>query len=125
MKITLDTNILVRGNQNASGPSRSLLNLITGSEHILVLSQSMLYELEEVLRYPHVRRLTRLTEGQIAEYLGFLSEVAELVDIGPSIPFATPDADDWMVLRTAIHGEGNLDVRPARSAIPRARATIR
>lgn len=75
MKITLDTNILVRGNQNASGPSRSLLNLIAGGEHILVLSPNLLYELEEVLRYPQIRRLTRLTEGQIAEYVGFLSEV--------------------------------------------------
>ena len=105
MKITLDTNILVRGNQNASGPSRSLLNLISGSEHILVLSQNLLYELEEVLRYPQIRSLTRLTEAQIAEYVGFLSDVAELVDIGPPIPFPTPDADDWTVLRTAIHGD--------------------
>lgn len=105
MKITLDTNILVRGNQNASGPSRRLLDLIVGSEHILVLSQNLLYELEEVLRYPHVKRLTQLTEGQIAEYVGFLTEAAELVDVGPPIPFATPDADDWMVLRTAIHGD--------------------
>lgn len=105
MKITLDTNILVRANQNVSGPSRSLLELITGSEHILVLSQNLLYELEEVLRYRHIKRLTRQTEGQIAEYVDFLSEVAELVDIGPPIPFATPDADDWTVLRTAIHGD--------------------
>jgi uncharacterized protein len=105
VKITLDTNILVRGHQNASGPSRSLLDLIIGSEHVLVLSQNILYELEEVLRYPQIKRLTRLTEGQIAEYVGFLSEAAELVDIGPPIPFPTPDADDWTVLRTAIHGD--------------------
>jgi predicted nucleic acid-binding protein len=86
-------------------PSRSLLNLITGSEHILVLSQNLLYELEEVLRYAQIRRLTRLKEGQIAEYVGLVPEVAELVDIGPPIPFPTPDADDWTVLRTAIHGD--------------------
>ena len=58
-----------------------------------------------MLRYPQIRRLTRLTERQIAEYVGFLSEVAELVDIGPPIPSPTPDTDDWTVLRTAIHGD--------------------
>ena len=105
MKITLDTNVLVRGNQNSTGPARALLNIIVGGEHSLVLSQSLLYELEEVLHDPRVRGLTRLSDAQIAEYLAFLTEAAELVDIGPPVTFGVPDLDDWVVLRTAIHGD--------------------
>jgi putative PIN family toxin of toxin-antitoxin system len=108
VRITLDTNILVRGHQNASGPCRSLLNLIVESNHILVLSQSLLYELEEVMRYPRVRKLTGLSEAQSGEYVGYLAGVAELVDIGQAVPFSTPDADDWVVLRTAIQGDADI-----------------
>jgi putative PIN family toxin of toxin-antitoxin system len=108
VRITLDTNILVRGHQNAAGPCRSLLKLIVESDHILVLSQSLLYELEEVMRYPRVRRLTGLTEAQITEYVEYLAGVAELVDIGHAVPFSTPDADDWVVLRTAIRGDADI-----------------
>jgi hypothetical protein len=70
--------------------------------------------LEEVLRYPHIKRLTRLTEGQIAEYIGFLSEVAELVNIGPPIPFATPDADDWNRTSYRVH-RSQAHIEPLRA----------
>lgn len=60
------------------------------------------------MRYPRVRRLTGLTEAQIAEYIGYLAGAAELVDVGPAVPFSTPDANDWAVLRTAIRGDADI-----------------
>jgi putative PIN family toxin of toxin-antitoxin system len=82
--------------------------MIIDSDHILVLSQNLLYELEEVMLYPRVRKLTGLSEAQVTEYLAYLAGAAEFVDVGPAVPFSTPDADDWMVLRTAIRGAADI-----------------
>ena len=60
------------------------------------------------MRYPRVRKFTGLTDVQIAEYVGYLARVGELVDVGQAVPFSTPDADDWVVLRTAIRGDADI-----------------
>ena len=108
MRITLDTNVLVGGNDNASGIARLILLLILRRGHILVLSQSILYEVEEVLSYPRIKNLYRLTEVQARRYVDFLTEVAEIVDLGPPVQLPLTDRDDWAVLRTAI--QGSVDV---------------
>ena len=108
MRITLDTNVLVSGHSPGSGEGRQLLLSIMRGGHRLVLSQTMLYELEETLHYPRIRQLYRLTDAQIAAYLNTLTDVAELVTLGPPVEIPLTDRDDWMVLRTAI--DGNADV---------------
>jgi putative PIN family toxin of toxin-antitoxin system len=73
-----------------------------------VLSQSILYELEEVLQYPRVQKLYALTDAQIRRYIDVLAGVAEIVDLGRPIELPLADRDDWAILRTAI--EGSVDV---------------
>lgn len=73
-----------------------------------MLSQTILYELEEVLRYPRVRQLYGLTDAQIRAYLDTLTDVAELVNIGPPVEMPLTDRDDWAVLRTAIDGNSEV-----------------
>lgn len=104
MRVTHDTNVLVSAHSAGAGEARQLLFKILRGGHRLILSQSMLYELEEVLHYPRIQKLYRLTDDQCRSYLNMLTEVAELVDPGP--PFAMPlaDRDDWVVVRTAIEG---------------------
>ncbi len=104
MKITLDTNVLLRAHQNSHGPATALLKLIL-ERHELVWSQSMSYELEEALHYPQVRRMTQLTDEQIVQYVELVAKSSRLVDLGKPRPFALNDVDDWMVVRTAIAGE--------------------
>lgn len=108
MRITLDTNVLVGGNDNASGIARRILLLILRQRHTLVASQSILYETEEVLHYPRIRTLYRLTHEQARRYIEFLTEVAEIVDIGPPVELPIADRDDWAVLRTAIQGSADV-----------------
>ena len=105
MRITLDTNVLIRSHCRANGVARRLLECIERGPHVLVLSQTLLYEVEEVFGYPRVRRLTGLTGAQVTIYITHLANLAKLVDIGRPEPFAVHDIDDWMVLRTAIQGK--------------------
>ncbi len=80
MRITTDTNILWRGHQNASGPARQLLGEIIGGDHELVLSQQILYQLEEVLTDPRAREITKLSLQEISAYIEHLTGACTLDD---------------------------------------------
>lgn len=110
MRIVLDTNILVRANGRATGPARELLLLIVKSpQHTLLLSPFLLEELERVFSYDRVRRITRLTEGEVAEYLGYLraKEICEIVFPGPAPQVVMSDPDDDPVVHTAVVGHAD------------------
>jgi uncharacterized protein len=108
VRITRDTNILVSGHSPGSGESRQFLLRILRGGHRLVLSQTMLYELEEVLYYPRIQQLYGLTTDQVQSYVRMLIEVAELVAISPLVTITLADRDDWMVLRAAIDGNSEV-----------------
>src|ERR1017187_2126651 len=111
MRIVLDTNILVRSHAKARGPARELLQLIIGSpRHILLLSPFLLQELERVFSYDRVRASTRLTNEEIAEYLGYLraKEVSGIVFPGPAPRGVPSDPDDDPVVHTAVVGRADV-----------------
>jgi len=110
MRIVLDTNILVRANASAKGPARELLQFIVGStDHTLLLSPFLLQELDRVFSYGRVRALSKLTDWEVAEYLGYLraTEVSELVFPGPAPRVVPTDADDDPVVHTAVVGRAD------------------
>ena len=88
MRIILDTAILVRGHGSSKGLARDLLISTVESDHILLLSNEMLYELARVLRYPRMLALHGLSEKRIYDYVGFLREAAEIV-----VPNLVADTD--------------------------------
>jgi putative PIN family toxin of toxin-antitoxin system len=111
MRIVLDTNILVRANSRAAGPARELLLLIVGSPgHTLLLSPFLLNELERVVSYDRVRRVTRLNEDEVGEYLGYLraKEVCEMVFPGPAPQVVASDPDDDPIVHTAVTGRADI-----------------
>jgi predicted nucleic acid-binding protein len=57
VRITLDTNVLLGGHTDGPGEARQVLVRILRGGHQLVMSQTMFYELEEVLRYPQIKSL--------------------------------------------------------------------
>ena len=111
MRIVLDTNILVRANGRATGPARELLLLIVRSPgHTLLLSPFLLNELERVFSYDRVRRVTRLNEDEVGEYLGYLraKEVCKMVFPGPAPQVVASDPDDDPVVHTAVAGHADI-----------------
>ena len=108
MKIVLDTSILVRSNEHSLGLARELLIKILASEHRLVLSNEMLYELARVLRYPELQRFYDLEEKLIYDYISFLRDSAEIVVLNPLVTAPIRDVNDVIVMQTAIIGEADI-----------------
>lgn len=104
MRITLDTAILVRANHLATGPARALLLEILAQKHPLVISASILKEVERVLYYPRLIRLFGLSESDIIQFVTFLAALAEIAKIDETVATPIRDPNDVHVLRTAIGG---------------------
>ena len=108
MRIVLDTAILVRAHDGADGLGRELLLMIVDSDHVLLISDEMLYELAKVLRYPRMLALHGLSEGRIYDYIGFLREATEIVPPNPLLITPIRDVNDTVVMQTAIIGEAEV-----------------
>jgi putative PIN family toxin of toxin-antitoxin system len=108
VKIVLDTSILVRANERSFGLARELLLRIVRSEHRLVVSNEMLYELAKVLRYPRLQRFYDLSENLIYNYVSFLRYASEIVALNPLVIAPIRDVNDVVVMQTAIIGEADL-----------------
>jgi putative PIN family toxin of toxin-antitoxin system len=110
MRFVLDTNILVRANAKARGPARELLQLIVESrDHVLLLSPFLLQELERVFSYERVRASSKLTDGEIVEYLSYLrtKDVSEIVFPGPAPRVVPADPDDDSIVHAAVMGRAD------------------
>ena len=108
MRILLDTAILIRAHENATGLARALLLGIIESDHVLLISSEMLFELARVLRYPRMVALHGLSENRIYDYIGFLRDAAELVHPDPLLVTPIRDRNDTVVMQTAIIGEADV-----------------
>jgi putative PIN family toxin of toxin-antitoxin system len=107
VRVTLDSTILVRTNQRATGLARALLLELLGSGHTLVLSESVLDEVELVLHYPRLIKRFALTETEITQFVAFLAASAEMVDVDETIKAPIRDPQDIHILQTAIDGRAD------------------
>jgi putative PIN family toxin of toxin-antitoxin system len=108
VKIVLDTTILVRAHERSNGLARELLTNIIESEHRLLLSNEMLYELARVLRYSRLQEFYGLTENMIFEYVKLLRRSSELVILDPLVVAPIRDVNDIIVMQTAIIGDADI-----------------
>jgi putative PIN family toxin of toxin-antitoxin system len=108
VRIVLDTAILVRAHDGAKGLARDLLLRAIESDHVLLISDEILYELAKVLRYPRMLALHGLSEGRVYDYVGFLREASEIVRPNPLLITPIRDVNDTVVMQTAIIGEANV-----------------
>jgi len=108
VKIVLDTTILVRANEHSEGLARDLLLSIVHSKHRLVLSNEILRELARVLRYPRLRDFYRLGESEVFDYVSYLREFAEVVELDPLVVAPIRDVNDIIVMQTAIIGDAEI-----------------
>jgi putative PIN family toxin of toxin-antitoxin system len=108
VRIVLDTTILVRANERTHGLARDLLTTIVESEHRLLVSNEMLYELARVLRYPRLQAFYGLPENLVFDYIDFLRRSSELVILNPLIIAPIRDVNDIIVMQTAIIGDADI-----------------
>ena len=105
MRITLNSTILVRANQRATGPARALLLALLDYGHRLILLTSILEEVERVLHFPRLIKRFALTEVEITQFAAFLAAWAEMVELDDTIMPPVRDPKDIHILQAAIGGK--------------------
>jgi putative PIN family toxin of toxin-antitoxin system len=104
MRLVLDTDVIVAGMQSDQGASRQLLVAVLNRRVVLAVSVPLMLEYEAVLTRPeHVDRIG-LTGKEINAILGAIAAVAEPVALRFHWRPQLTDADDEMVLETAVNG---------------------
>ena len=105
LRIVLDTNIFVRALLNRRSVWAQLVNMF-GAEHILILSQPILAEVEAVLVRPELRRKYDPTRGWNKTDILAIARSAELV-VPADIPATCRDPNDDKFLATALSGRAD------------------
>lgn len=110
MRMVLDTNILVAARRSRRGASNELLRALDRSAFIMTASVPLFLEYESVLLRPEIRRALRASEGQVAEFLDYLSGIVEPVRLSYLWRPQLPDPKDEMVLEAAVNGRADAIV---------------
>jgi len=108
MRVVLDTNVLARVVASREGPAGELFDRLQ-SGHLLIASPPILTELARVLTYERVRRLHRLNDGQIVQFLERIESGSLVVGLSKDVPCVVPhDRDDDYVVATAVASRANV-----------------
>ena len=101
----MDTNVLYAGLRSNTGASYPILDAIWGRRVIPLLSQTVVTEYEEILKF-HSSAL-RLSHADINTILNFLCSIGERVESrGPWAPVLT-DPDDEVFVKLAVVGRAD------------------
>ncbi len=106
IKVVVDTNIFVSGIIVPQGTSFELLEVWRRKEYILLISEVLLKELENVLRRPKFIKY-HLTEEKINGLLQLIIKKSIKVSPSPTFSATIRDPKDEMILSTAL--DGNAD----------------
>src|SRR5438270_629444 len=108
LRLVLDTAAMVAAIRSDRGASRRLLRAaLEGQGLRLLVSVPLLIEYEAVMTRPEHLRAARLTTGDIGVLLDAVAAIAERVELAFLWRPVLPDADDDMVLETAINGRAD------------------
>jgi putative PIN family toxin of toxin-antitoxin system len=108
VKIVLDTTILVRANERSFGLARDLLTNIVESEHTLLFSNEMLHELRGSFAIRVCRPSSTCRKRRSSIYVRFLRQSSEIIALDPLVVAPICDANDVIVMQTAIVGEAEV-----------------
>src|SRR5580658_732223 len=100
----LDTDVMVAALRSDRGASRQLLLAALNRQFELLLSVPLMLEYEAVLTRPQHLAASRLSGTEVGRVLDDLAAIARPVRLAFRWRPRLPDADDDMVLETAING---------------------
>jgi len=106
----LDTDVLVAALRSKHGASRQLLLGALNGEFELLLSVPLILEYEAVLTRPEHLVASGLRQNEVERVLDDVAAVAIPVRLSFRWRPQLPDADDDMVLETAVNGGANAIV---------------
>ena len=104
LRVVIDTDVMVAAFESATGASRRLVSDVLDDRVTLLLSTSLMLEYEDVLTRPETLARSNLTAGEVLEVLDELARLCTPVGFDYRWRPAARDADDDLVLETAING---------------------
>jgi putative PIN family toxin of toxin-antitoxin system len=107
MKVVLDTDVMVAALRSRLGASRAWLRAVLTGEATLLLSVPLALQYEAVLTRPEHLADSGATPEQIARLLDTLRALCKPVEISYLWRPVLRDADDEMVLETAVNGHAD------------------
>ena len=110
MRIVLDTSVVVSALRSRHGASNKLLELAVNGHFKLLASPALFLEYEEVLGRPEQSASHRLSPTELANFLIGLAAIIEPVRVYFQWRPQMLDADDEMVLETALNGRAHAIV---------------
>lgn len=108
LRVVLDTDVMVAAFDSPTGASRRLVMAILDEKALLLLSTSLLMEYEAVLTRPAVLRMIGIDAADVLVALDELAGLCVPVAFDYRWRPVARDANDDLVLETAING--NADV---------------
>ncbi len=106
-RVVLDTNILVAGLSSNLGASYQLLLRCRNNEFRLVASIPLWLEYEAVLKRDETRKLHGLSRKKVDVFLSTLAQFCDPVTLHYLWRPQLSDANDEMVLETALNGQAD------------------
>jgi putative PIN family toxin of toxin-antitoxin system len=103
-RVVLDTSVLVRGILSSRGPSGYILDQFLAGTFDLVVSLSIVAEVESVLRRRHIRARPSFDAEDSHDLLVALVEAAHVASGGYHINVVPTDAKDNHIVATALEG---------------------
>ena len=103
IRAVLDVNVLASGSLKAPTPPGLLLDIWQAGSFRLIISEHILTNLQRALAKTYFRR--RLTAAETNAFLALLRQEAILAPITASVQGVAPDAEDDLVLATAMSGQ--------------------
>lgn len=107
LRAVFDINVLV-SIIIRSGKPRELWNYVMDGKIILILSDELVEEFNEVIQRPHLKRY--LKKPRLAKFQRALIQLAKIYGIKTHFAQVTEDPDDNIVLETAFSGRADYIV---------------
>jgi putative PIN family toxin of toxin-antitoxin system len=108
MRVVLDTDVLVAALRSSGGASRWLISAVLEGSITSVISVPLFLEYEAVLTRTEHLDASRLTSDQVHAVLNAVASVSEHTRLSFRWRPLLSDANDDMVLETAINGRADL-----------------
>jgi putative PIN family toxin of toxin-antitoxin system len=109
-RVVLDTSVVVAAIRSDRGASRELLVGVLQRRFILLMSVPLMIEYESVMTRPEHLEASRLSQEDVQVLLDAVATTAEAVKLDYLWRPSLADADDDMVLETAVNGSAEVVV---------------
>jgi putative PIN family toxin of toxin-antitoxin system len=110
MKVVFDTSVIVSSARSRNGASNRLLQMANARSIQMLAAPALFLEYEEVLRREEHRAVHGMSEEGLSAFLIGLAAIIEPVRVYYQWRPQMQDADDEMVLETAINGRADAIV---------------